>query len=159
MNKKTNRFLALLALAITISLGAASNAQAQRAPGALGLGLQLGEPSGISLTYYQPEGMSYDFLSAWNLSNDFFFLNAHGLFNRHLGNDQNLHLYYGPGAFVGFQDRNGDNQDTVAGISGRIGLGYLIDRFEIYGQLTPRLSVTPGTDGDLGGGVGFRYYF
>lgn len=159
MKRKLTRYLTLLSMLTLLSLFTGTDARAQRAPGSVGLGLQIGEPSGISLMYYQPGGVSYEFLSAWNLSNDFFFLNAHGLFDRHLGNDQNVHLYYGPGAFVGFRDREGNDEDTVAGISGRIGLGYLIGRFEIYGQLTPRLALTPGTDGDLGGGAGFRYFF
>ena len=146
-------FLAFLCLA----LATVSTAHAQRRSGAIGLGGQIGEPSGVTLKLYNPNAVSYDFLAAWDLD-DFFFLNVHGLFERHLGNNPDVHLFYGPGGFVGFRDRPEDD-DTVAGISGTVGLGFLIEQFEIYGQLTPRFSLIPQTDGDIGGGLGFRYYF
>jgi hypothetical protein len=38
-------------------------------------------------------------------------------------------------------------------------LNVIIERFEIYAQITPRISVVPDTEGDVGGGVGLRYYF
>jgi hypothetical protein len=147
---------ALLSLLLALS---ATPASAQRMPGSIGIGGQIGDPSGLTLKVYNPGRMSYDFLAAWDLD-DFFFVNAHGLFSRHVGNRDDLHFFYGPGLFLGFRDRARDeDDDVVAGISGTFGLGYVFDRFELYGQLTPRLSVVPGTDGDLGGGLGFRFYF
>ena len=159
MKAKILRTLTTTAVLGMLCFSLATEAQAQRTPGSLGVGVQIGQPSGLSLMYYRPSRMSYDFLTAWDLSDDFLFVNAHGLFERHLGNDENLHAYFGPGVFVGFRDDADNNEETVAGISGRVGLGYLFNRFEVYGQLTPRLALTPDTDGDLGGGVGFRYFF
>ena len=153
-----SKILTAFCLALLMSAMAVSDAQAQRQPGAIGIGGQIGQPSGITLMVYNPSAMSYDFLAAWD-TDDFFFLNAHGLFERHLGNRGQLHFFYGPGAFIGFRDRDEGDDDTVAGLSGRVGLGLLIDRFEIYGQVTPRLALTPGTEGDVGGGLGFRFYF
>ena len=132
-------------------------ASAQRAPGDIGLGLEIGEPSGITLFVYSPPGPSWDFLAAWDID-DFFFLNLHAVFERHLGARNDLHFFFGPGGFIGVRDR-GDDDDVVIGISGTFGLGFLIERFEIYGRVTPRLSVVPDTDGDVGAGVGFRYFF
>ncbi|WP_228350499.1 hypothetical protein [Rhodocaloribacter litoris] len=147
-------FLTVTALALW-----PADARGQRRAGAVGLGAQIGEPSGVSLMVYRPRAMSYDFLAAWDLD-DFFFFNVHGLYEHHLDRREQVHLYYGPGVFIGFRDRPRDRDDeTVAGLSGRLGLGFLIDRFEIYGQITPRLAVTPATDGDIGGGVGFRFFF
>jgi len=151
--------IAALAFAGLLGTLCVSNAHAQRRPGAVGIGGQIGDPSGVTLTIYNPQSMSYDFLVAWD-TDDFFFLNAHGLFEQHLGGRGNLHFFYGPGAFIGFRDRgNEEDDEAVAGISGRVGLGVLFDRFEVYGQVTPRLALTPATDGEIGGGVGFRIYF
>jgi hypothetical protein len=47
----------------------------------------------------------------------------------------------------------------VIGISGQFGLNFFVEQFEVFLQLTPRLHVLPATDGDVGGGVGLRYYF
>jgi hypothetical protein len=93
-------------------------------------------------------------------SNGFFYVNARGLFEQHLNSRQNVHFFYGPGGFIGVRDRGRDeDDDVVAGVSGTVGLGALFGRFELYGQPTPLLAVTPSTDGDAGSGLGFRFYF
>ena len=155
---RATRFtLLLLAFAFTATI-ATSPALAQREPGSLGIGAQFGEPTGFNLKFYNP-GMSYDFLAAWDLD-DFFYVNGHGVWERHLNQSGRAHVFFGPGAFVGFREReNEDGDDTVAGISATAGLGFLFNRFELFGQVIPRLSVTPETEGDLGGGVGVRFYF
>lgn len=151
------RRAAALGLVLLIGAACAPQASAQRTPGSIGIGGQLGDPSGVTLKFYNGRGPSWDFLAAWD-SDDFFFLNVHALYERHLGRRPDLHFFYGPGGFVGFRDR-GEEDDVEAGISGSFGVGFLIEQFEIYGQLTPRLSVVPDTDGDLGAGLGVRFYF
>lgn len=137
----------------------ASPAAAQDFEDNIGLGGQIGEPSGITMKVYEPGGMSYDFLAAFDLD-DFFYLNVHGLFERQIDDDENLNLFYGPGAFVGIYDRPRDRDDDVAlGVSGRVGINFYIEEFELFAQITPRIEVIPATDGDIGGGLGFRYYF
>lgn len=131
---------------------------AEAQSGDVGLGLQIGEPSGVTLQFYNPAATSWDFLAAWSFD-DFFFLNVHALYYRGLGDDRRLHLFYGPGAFLGFRDRGSRDDDVVLGISGTLGVGFMIDRFQIYGSVTPRLSVVPATDGAVGAGIGARYYF
>lgn len=136
-----------------------SSAEAQPRGGDVGLGLQIGEPSGVTVQFYNPGSMSWDILAAWDID-DFFFINLHGLYYRPLGNRQDVHLFYGPGGFIGVRDRGrGRDDDVVVGISGTIGIGVMIEQFQIYGSLTPRLSIIPGTDGDFGAGIGVRYYF
>lgn len=124
----------------------------------VGLGGQIGEPAGVTLKIRNPGATSIDILAAW-VRDDVFFVNVHGLLEKHISSNQNLHLFYGPGGYVGFHDRVHDDDEVVAGISASVGLGFLIEQFEIFGQLIPRLDLTPATDGDLGVGVGARYYF
>lgn len=153
----------LLAGAVAFS---AHSTHAQRAPGALGLGGQIGSPSGITVKIYNPNTISYDFLAAWDLG-DFFFLNVHGLYERpfeEVENVDGVEYFFGPGAYIGFQDDGGppgrDDGETVLGISGRLGINVPFeDRFEFFVQITPRINLVPDTEGDFGGGVGLRYYF
>jgi hypothetical protein len=56
-------------------------------------------------------------------------------------------------------DHRGGDDDVVLGISATVGVGVLFDQLEFFGQITPRLALVPGTEGDAGGGVGFRIYF
>lgn len=67
---------------------------AQRAAGDVGLGIQVEQPTGLSLKIYNP-GTSTDFLAAWDWDN-FFFLNIHAIFDTHLNDEQTIHFFYGP---------------------------------------------------------------
>jgi hypothetical protein len=126
----------------------------------VGLGGQLGDPAGVTLKFRNPAGVSYDFMAAWD-SGDFFFLNGHGLIESQIGRHRNVHAFYGPGAFVGLREhgRTRHDDEGVAGISATVGLGVILEQFELFGQLIPRLELAPATEGDLGIGVGVRYYF
>lgn len=153
----TKLLAASIALILASGLGWPSTSEAQRAPGDVGIGGQVGNPSGLSIKVYRPGFPSYDILAAWDLDR-FYFVNVHGLYEHHLGNSERVHVFFGPGGFVGVDDRPGDDE-VDAGLSGRLGLNVLAGQFEIYVQATPRLTVIPDTEGDVGGGVGIRYYF
>jgi len=133
---------------------------AQRPSPSVGIGFQAGDPTGLSLQFYKSRGMTTDILFAYHFDN-FFFLNVHGLWDTHLDRGEHFHLYYGPGGFVGIRTfKNEPRTDEVAaGISGNLGLNLVLSRFEIFGQVTPRLEVTPATNLDIGGGVGLRFFF
>ena len=158
---------ATLLLVGLVAAVSATPAHAQRTPGAVGLGGQIGSPSGVTLKIYNPNTLSYDVLAAWDLG-DFFFLNVHGLYERPLQLEgvRGVEYFFGPGGYIGFEDRGDgppdpdDGDDVVLGISGRLGLNVpFADHFEAFAQITPRINLIPDTAGDLGGGVGLRYYF
>ncbi|NET35490.1 MAG: hypothetical protein F6K19_26275 [Cyanothece sp. SIO1E1] len=137
------------------------SSQAQSVGDNWGIGIQLGQPAGISIKKYNSSGMSADILLAWDLD-DFFFVNLHGVWEKDVSGANGLHFVYGPGVFAGFRERNrnrDDDDELFLGISGTFGLSYYIDQFEIYLRLTPRLAVIESTDGDVGGGIGFRFFF
>ena len=142
-----------------LSVPALMSARAQSPAGDLGLGGQIGDPSGITLKMYPRTGFAYEFLAAWDLDS-FFFLNGHALFERPIP-DSPLRYYLGPGVVVGVQENTGprEENDFVLGISGQFGVNFFVERFEVFLHLTPRLNVIPNTRGDFGGGIGLRYYF
>jgi hypothetical protein len=145
------RFLALLAALLL----AAPHAQAQ-----VGLGGQVGDPTGLTLRIGST-GSAVDLAAGWNLSNDSFFAQVHWVPSQiPLGGPRPaLRLFYGPGVFVGVDgNRNRDNR-TAFGGSFNVGLGIWTGPVEIFGQLTPRLQLIESTDFNLGGAVGLRYYF
>jgi len=153
------RIACTLTLVAAFTLWHAPAATAQSTPGSLGIGGQIGSPSGVTLKIDNPGSLSYDFLAAWDLG-DFFFLNAHGLSEERLRvENQRMGLFYGPGGYIGFRESDGRDDDVVLGISVTAGLNIFAGQFEFYAQLTPRLDVIPSTSGRFGGGVGVRYYF
>lgn len=130
----------------------------------LGVGAQFGDPTGLSLRINNAGKVNLDMLASWRYDRYFFF-NIHGLWEQPVAqNVPNFHYFYGPGAFIYVYDRKSNRyyyEDEVGfGISGTIGLNvYLGQHFEIFGQLTPRLGLFRGTYGEIGGGVGARFYF
>ncbi len=144
----------LLALAFWLSAIAAFG---QRT---FGVGFQAGDPTGLALQFYYPGGVSADMLFAWD-ANDYFFASVHGLWHKGLDRGGHLQFYYGPGAFIRLQERGKKyNDDEVRlGLSGNFGLRLWLGRVDIFAQLTPRLSLSPGTDFDMGGGLGARFFF
>ncbi len=154
-------------LAFVIATGALTmpaHAQVQLGPApdaTFGVGGQIGDPSGVSLKFYEQPGIAWDLLLAFDLSSDsdFVFFNAHRVWERPIEGTP-LRYYYGPGGFVGFDDGPGDDDDDVVlGGSFTLGLTLFIERVEIFANLTPRLRLLPATDGGFGGGLGLRYYF
>ena len=140
------------------------SSHAQRQTGDLGVGFQVGQPTGISLKFYKENGMGLDFLAAWDLD-DFFFVNVHGNWEKHLDKNEKFHIYYGPGAFIGFRDKSlveNKREDQLAlGISAQLGFNYVFSpsNFEIFIQGTPRFQLIDNTQFDMGGGAGLRFYF
>lgn len=132
-----------------------STMQAQREAGDAGIGIQIGQPTGLTLKVYNP-GTSLDILAAWDWD-DFFFLNIHAIWDTALNDEHTVHLFYGPGGYIGVRDRPGDDIADY-GISGNFGVDFLINKFELFLQATPRLSLLSTRNFDMGGGVGFRIY-
>lgn len=150
------KFSLTIALSLLIWLSFTTEATAQRQAGDVGLGIQIGQPTGLSLKIYNP-GTSTDFLAAWDWNN-FFFLNIHALFDASLNDAHTIHFFYGPGGFIGIHEKPGKNKIDL-GISGNFGLDFLIQKFEIFVQATPRLSLKNTNNFNIGGGAGFRFYF
>lgn len=153
--------IAVFVIFMLLCAGTHLQAQGTRTTGDVGIGFQAGYPTGLSLQFYRETGMTTDILFAYDF-NDFFFMNVHGLWDTHLDDADQFHFYYGPGVFVGFvNERNEDTRidNPVFGFSGNLGLNFVINKFELFGQVTPRLSVVPNTDVVFGGGVGMRFFF
>jgi hypothetical protein len=122
-----------------------------------GAGIILGEPTGISVKGWISGDRAIDGAVAWSLrSGSYFSLHADYLFHNmdliHLKKGK-LPLYYGPG--LRLRTWNGDRYCFP------VGLDYLPDRapVDIFLELVPALDLVPGTDFDISGAVGARYWF
>lgn len=143
-------------LFFVLAMSGTGQAHAQQPPGKTGVGVQFGQPGGVSVKLYRKPGFAYEGLAAWNLS-DFFFLSGHALYERAIP-DSPLGYYLGPGAVAGIQKKDSQS-DLVVGVSGTFGVHFFVERYEIFLQVSPRFELFPGTEGHIGGGIGVRYYF
>lgn len=154
------RTLTALLLTSLFPLIAQAQSYPHTPPGHTGLGGMIGNPSGLSLKVYGTDPASftaYDFLLAYDLDR-FFFFSLHGLYERPLP-DSPLNYFLGPGALLGVREGSSHANEMVLGLSANLGINFFTERFEVFLQVTPRLHLIPETEGDIGGGIGLRYYF
>ena len=120
----------------------------------LGVGGQVGSPTGLSLKLGQGRGAVL-LAAGWDLDDAVEVEGHYLLRDRRLrGSQTNVRLFYGPGAFV-----RSRNDDTDAGVSLGAGLSAaLAPELELYGLVSPRLRLTDETDFELGAGLGLRVY-
>src|SRR5262245_3579462 len=123
------------------------------ANGPLGLGVILGEPTGLSGKYWidAQRKAAVDVGAAWSLSgdNDFHLHGDYLFHNYSILQDAlqvrtgKLPLYFGVGARVQFRE----NRDDKVGIRIPVGLSYLVEGapLELFGELAPVVDVAPDT--------------
>lgn len=149
----------IIALSLLVATLAAGGAQAQVSK--FGLGIIIGEPTGIDGKFFMSGGNAIEGAVAWSLS---------GNNDLHLQGDYLYHFYdwieakkgrlpviFGIGARVEFRE----NQDDLFGIRFPIGIAYeMADApFDFFGQIVPLLELAPDTDFDLEGAIGARFWF
>ncbi|MBK7631541.1 MAG: outer membrane beta-barrel protein [Ignavibacteriales bacterium] len=142
-------------LLITIFSGAAF-AQSN----GFGLGIILGEPTGISVKYWTTSSTAFDFGLGYSLKkNSRLHLHADYLFHvKNLAHTtENISFYYGPGARL----RVVENGDSRLGFRFDVGLVWIPRNapVDVFLEIAPLLDIIPQTDFSVNGGIGIRYFF
>jgi hypothetical protein len=124
----------------------------------LGLGVYLGAPTGVTGKFILSNSNSVDLTLAWRF-NDALFLQGHYIFNlselQRYG-DGTFNLYAGPGLFF----KASSKKDDFIGASANLGVNFFLKkRYEFFIEISPKLGLIPGTDFDITGGIGFRFFF
>ncbi|MEQ9091040.1 MAG: hypothetical protein RIE52_08105 [Balneola sp.] len=149
-------FLLIFTIVFTGLLTVDSTAQNTNA-GKTGLGVMIGEPTGITLKSWTSQNTAFDVGLAWSLSgNDDIYVHADHQWHKPLEVEKgNLAFFYGIGARAIFSN------DTFFGARIPLGLSYLAPEapLEFYLEVAPVINLIPDTDGDADGGIGIRYYF
>jgi hypothetical protein len=131
-----------------------------RRGGPVGIGVIVGEPTGLSAEKWIAPRRSVDFAAAWSLRNDG---NLH-VHADHLWHDfgvfrvdrGTMALHYGVGGSMAA--RNGEG---AFGLRLPVGITYLFrgGHTAMFVELAPGIGVIPDTDFELHGGIGARYFF
>ena len=126
-----------------------------------GMGIMLGEPSGLSGKLWSGEKTAFDFGLAWSTGNNSgMALHADYVWHKMdmINVDKGaLPFYYG----IGVRYRNRDNSDDNIGIRVPFGLDYLFAQsaFDVFFEIVPVLDLAPDTDFDINVALGGRYFF
>jgi hypothetical protein len=130
--------------------------------GAFGLGVILGDPTGLSWKVWTGSKTAFAGAAAWSLGRrDFFHPHVDYLFHKEnliRVSKGRLPFYYGVG--VRFLFREDDQSDKV-GIRFPLGLEYLFvsPSLGVFLEFVPIFDLSPKTAVDLNGAIGVRYYF
>lgn len=139
----------------------------------LGLGIIVGEPTGISLKKWSGTSTAVDGALAWSFEGENFF-QVHGDYLSHnftliKVEKGKLPFYYGLGGRIKFVDgdnergtrRDKDGDKTRIGVRIPLGLAYLFEKttLDLFLEVVPILDLIPKTDFKLNAAVGVRYFF
>ena len=128
-------------------------------PGNFGLGIILGEPTGLNAKVWQSDEIAYDAALAWSFGKEG---------NVHIHVDYLLHNYelirtansYTP-IYYGIGGRIKSKDETTLGVRIPVGINFRSRRIpiDVFIEIVPAFNVIPKTEFDFEGGIGARYYF
>lgn len=125
----------------------------------IGLGLIVGEPTGISFKYWTGSTTAFDAALAWSFIDEGAF-HIHGDYIFHNMRlisvpEGMLPFYYGIGARIKTAN------ETKFGVRVPLGLAYLFQNapLDIFLEIVPILDLTPKTDFAINAALGARYFF
>jgi hypothetical protein len=151
MKKKLSLLVVILLLFSTAKVQAQQNK--------FGLGIILGEPTGVIAKYWTGNRTAFDVAGSWSFSGEnAFHIHADYLFhsfNIFKVEKGKLPVYYGIGARLSLQDK------TRFGIRIPVGLSYMFEKtpLDIFLEIGPVMDLVPDTEFHVLGFIGIRYYF
>lgn len=128
-----------------------------------GLGVILGEPTGLNGKFWLTETIAIDGAAAWSFADDEGVqLHADVLYHKFdllKVKEGKLPIYFGVGARIKFVVD--DDDDNRFGIRVPVGIDYIFAKapLDIFFELVPIIDLAPSTKFAFNGAVGIRYYF
>lgn len=147
--------LSRLILAGTVLAAALTPLRASAQTGGTGLGIVLGEPTGVTARFMRG-GNNFQVHGAWSFTDDAALqLSGDYLRSGKIDMEPMMPFYFGLGVLVKFAS------ESEVGIRVPVGVNYFFkgDPFEVFGELVPVLLVVPKTKFDFNAAFGVRYYF
>jgi hypothetical protein len=124
----------------------------------LGLGMVLGEPSGVLGQFFMTRNSLLDVTLAWSLDNDVGLLAAadYQIYNNIADAPPEWSWYYGLGGYLAFPE----DEDGVLGARVPLGIAYSFPRsiVDLWLEIDPGLQLLPDTEAELMGGVGITFW-
>jgi hypothetical protein len=145
---------------IVCTLAASAAAQ----DGSFGLGVMVGEPTGINGKLWLSDGMAVDGGVAWSFgTHDRFHLHFDYLFHSFTAVDVErgqMPIYYGVGGRIQFRDDRRDLDDEI-GVRIPLGFAYLFESapVDLFFEIVPIVDLAPDTELDWNAVFGVRYFF
>lgn len=145
-----------LLLVLLVFSGALSNAKANE----IGVGLATPVPTGLTAKLWFDKTNAFDIVGSWNINDQKYYVHFDYLthdFTKFDVRPATMAFYYGFGGRI--KEKDDEDSDTRLGMRIPFGLAYYPQTvpFEIFGELAPRLDITPDTNFGLDIMIGIRY--
>lgn len=157
--------LTLIPMSLLVATLSAAPAYA-RAPGGFGLGLMIGDPTGITGALRSGDTSVIQAQAGWSTVHDNVHLNVDYLYNLAILNapeapNVSFPVYIGVGACLKLDDDNWYGDDEGVGVRVPLGLTILPRSapLDFFLEVAPAVLILPETDVTVDGGVGARFYF
>ena len=151
-------FISLVIVIISIP---ATSTFAQRS--GTGIGLMLGEPTGINLKSWISESSAFDVGLAWSFTHEgSLHIHADYLYHNYNLISSNIPFYVGIGGRIKLHNSEDKSEsDARIGVRVPIGLDFFVRDvpIDIFVEIAPIVDLSPSTEATVNGGVGFRYFF
>ena len=124
-----------------------------------GVGITVGEPTGVCGKYWLTGNTAIDGAAAWSFEGESFHLHGDYLFYKYnviTVEKGRFPLYYGIGGRISL-----DKDETKAGVRIPVGLNYIFasDPLDIFMEIVPVLNVAPDTEFSFNAAIGIRFFF
>ena len=139
-----------------------STAQGVERPGRLGVGIMLGEPTGLSGKLFFNDHNAIDAGLSFSFIDERF--QVHSDYLIHVSGIEQWSPYFGVGGDLHLRD-DGDNDSTRTqnriGVRVPLGIAYqsAARSIDVFFEIVPGMSLLPETRLVVGGAIGARYYF
>ena len=126
-----------------------------------GIGIIIGEPTGISAKFWTSDNNAFDAALAYSFSDkDHLYLHINYL-HHNVSQLDNVGIpwYWGIGGNVRYNEKANDEVKLAARVP--IGLNYMLESMpsEAFIEVSPALDVVPKVGFSMGAAIGFRFYF
>jgi hypothetical protein len=145
----------LSVILLSLLLATASTSQNK----GFGIGIMIGEPTGLSVKNWLSGRTAVDGAIAWSFVKESSF-HVHGDFLLHsfdaIETKEPLYFYYG----VGGRIKASKNDPSRVGVRGVAGVGYLLEAapVDFFLEVAPIFDLTPATEISINAGIGGRYF-
>lgn len=126
----------------------------------IGVGLATPVPTGLTVKLWFDKQNAFDIVGSWNVNDQKYYVHVDYLthdFSKFAVEPAAMAFYYGFGARI--KEEDDQDADTRLGMRIPFGLAYYTESapFEIFGEIAPRLDITPHTDFGLDVMIGIRF--
>ena len=128
-----------------------------------GLGIMLGEPTGVNLKSWISQSSAFDVGLAWSFTHEgSMHIHADYLYHNYNLINSNIPFYVGIGGRIKLHNSEDKSEsDARIGVRVPIGLDFFVRDIpiDIFVEIAPIVDLSPSTEATVNGGVGFRYFF